>query len=235
MFARAKSLGHKGSPPQQLSTRNPSFLGGYEEEVQSGTSVSSESSEEDPEQQLQILIESRFNEAQSSSIDVMLPQESTAEACSNESAVNPRASDASMNSLLVVSLRDLEENIQKRVSRRQSLKRTEQVGSFQSVALEEEEDTCLICMGTFNEAQRRNKRIVNPCINKCNNSPVHPRCIYQWQVQWQAKHGEKRHASCPLCRGCLEDIGYVPPDNLRVWTLNLREARKAFVVQPIPR
>jgi hypothetical protein len=129
---------------------------------------------------------------------------------------------------------ELEEDIQKRARRRSSRKLVP-VNSVNSLASEEEEeDSCLICMGAFSATQKRNARLVNPCTNKCNDSPVHPRCIYEWKERKNAD--KKDSASCPLCRGPLDEIAYTPPDRMRTWTFTkLFMARKAFVIRPIPR
>jgi hypothetical protein len=132
---------------------------------------------------------------------------------------------------------ELEEELQKRARRRSSRKLVPLKSAASLVSDgeddEEDEDSCLICMGAFSETQKRNVRIVNPCSKKCNDSPVHPRCIYEWKERKNAD--KKNSASCPLCRGPLDDIVYTPPDRLRTWTLKLLEPRKAFVVRPIPR
>jgi hypothetical protein len=142
-----------------------------------------------------------------------------------------------------IELQNLRESINRRASQRLS-RRSQQPADEQTNEGsseetngndEDEDDTCLICMGAFSPKHKRNRRIVNPCANHCNDSPVHARCIYQWQIQWQAHNGKHRPASCPLCRGPLLDIDYSPPDYLRMWSLKLPEPRMAFVRRPVPR
>ncbi|CAK9036847.1 Tubby-like F-box protein 2 (AtTLP2) [Durusdinium trenchii] len=96
--------------------------------------------------------------------------------------------------------------------------------------VDEEEETCFICMGAFS-AKRPSMRI--PCASQCNKSPVHGHCIYEWS-ECKSQHGDR--SSCPLCRGPLAAVDFVPRDKLGSHRFaSDREAKRDFITRPVPR
>uniref|UniRef100_A0A7S3V0C3 RING-type domain-containing protein n=1 Tax=Aplanochytrium stocchinoi TaxID=215587 RepID=A0A7S3V0C3_9STRA len=88
------------------------------------------------------------------------------------------------------------------------------------------DDICFICMGSFT---RKNPPITTPCMNVCNNTPLHAKCIFEWSER------QKSSPSCPLCRGPLGKVSYTPPDLLRSNLFFMFGFRKAFITLPVPR
>mmetsp|Transcript_9606 Transcript_9606/g.15739 ORF Transcript_9606/g.15739 Transcript_9606/m.15739 type:complete len:584 (-) Transcript_9606:97-1848(-) len=94
-----------------------------------------------------------------------------------------------------------------------------------------DDESCFICLSPFTEDDD-SKRIDLPCSAKCNNAPVHEKCIYEWK---ERRNTAKEHSgTCPLCRQPLSVIKFSPPDLLRINTFVMFAARKRFVQHPIP-
>mmetsp|Transcript_23970 Transcript_23970/g.42250 ORF Transcript_23970/g.42250 Transcript_23970/m.42250 type:complete len:561 (-) Transcript_23970:103-1785(-) len=90
------------------------------------------------------------------------------------------------------------------------------------------EDTCFICMGAFT---RKHPAMAVPCQNRCNKSPVHGKCIYEWS---ETKQSRVDASSCPLCRGPLENIAYKPRDKIGSHRFGNFDARREFLLHPVP-
>ena len=87
--------------------------------------------------------------------------------------------------------------------------------------------TCFICLRGFSQ-RRPSMRL--PCAARCNEAPVHARCIWEWSERASAGG-----ASCPLCRGSLTAIDYTPVDVLGSARLCASvEHRRDFVLRPVP-
>jgi len=101
-------------------------------------------------------------------------------------------------------------------------------GSSAASVASDADEYCFICMNGFSS---RRPRMPIPCANKCNQHPVHAKCIYEWR---ECKSG-RNQSSCPLCRGALGEIAYVPRD--KIGSHRFRDnfsARKDFITSPVP-
>ncbi|GBG27086.1 Tubby protein-like [Hondaea fermentalgiana] len=96
----------------------------------------------------------------------------------------------------------------------------------------EDEDCCFICMAPFSEDDD-SERIEMPCVKKCNKSPVHAKCIFEWREH--RNNSKEASGTCPLCRGSLDTIKYLPPDPLNRASFAIFEARRQFVMHPVAR
>ncbi|GBG28080.1 Tubby protein [Hondaea fermentalgiana] len=105
---------------------------------------------------------------------------------------------------------------------------TRSITSSTASVMSDADEYCFICMNGFSA---RRPRTPIPCANKCNQHPVHAKCIYEWR---ECKSG-REHSSCPLCRGRLGEIAYVPRDRIGSHRFrNSLDARKAFLTAPVP-
>jgi len=91
----------------------------------------------------------------------------------------------------------------------------------------QEEETCFICLGDFSD---KNPKTHIPCANNCQ-SPVHSKCIYEWS---ESKESSTRN-SCPLCRGELGEIEYIPRDRIGSHLFSDVNVRKDFLTHPVPK
>lgn len=96
---------------------------------------------------------------------------------------------------------------------------------------ESQEPSCLICLGKFTA---KRPPVLIPCSQRCNLTPVHTRCVFEWKEQ-SSGGSLSTSGSCPLCRSPLESLEYVPPDPLACHTLFMHSARRDFVSRPAPR
>jgi len=95
----------------------------------------------------------------------------------------------------------------------------------------DEAESCLICLSSFHSGSKQ-IRVPIPCFNKCNKYPVHAECIYEW-MESKSQRGE---SSCPLCRGPLKPIEFVPRDKLGSWRFRTDlTAKRLFISQPVPK
>jgi len=95
---------------------------------------------------------------------------------------------------------------------------------------EVEKQSCIICFGNFT---KRHPAISIPCQGKCNDTPVHAKCIFEWKETKRIFCAQP--SSCPLCRGPLSEMAYSPPDPLNTSHLVMFDYRKSFVTRPVPR
>lgn len=93
-----------------------------------------------------------------------------------------------------------------------------------------EPQPCIICYGGFSA---KRPPVLIPCAGKCNDAPVHAKCIFEWKET--KRPFTLSPSSCPLCRGPLTEMDYTPPDPLRSESLVRFSARKSFVSRPVPR
>jgi len=98
-------------------------------------------------------------------------------------------------------------------------------------AVKTHKQTCIICYGSFT---RKHPQIAMPCEARCNTAPVHTKCIFEW-IQTRSNGPEIHTANCPLCRGPLKPIVYVPQDPLHMNRLVQDEYRRRFCLRPVPR
>lgn len=95
-----------------------------------------------------------------------------------------------------------------------------------------DEDCCFICMAPFSDDDE-SERIELPCVRGCNKTPVHAKCIFEWREH--RNNSKEASGTCPLCRGPLGYIKYLPPDPLNRAGFVVFEARREFVLHPVPR
>ena len=99
-------------------------------------------------------------------------------------------------------------------------------------SVEESDDVCFICLMEFSDCNEPGEeRIILPCSAKCNASPVHARCIYEWK---QRRDNPKGVGTCPLCREPLVEDAFTPLDMLESAKFVMWAERKSFVTKPLP-